>query len=383
MSPEDPIDQSPVLWPPNPEQGAAAEDGDSGFELGDDGPTDAQIALQMDLSCLVDGELDEGAAARVMVQLEESPECRSFFEDIQKFSQLHRDFSDTDRLEARIAMLGVHEIAEGVADRDLAHRLATIFYQLGKAYCLAGLDLDRFSQRVFESAVSVEVDGLPGSACTEGVNRVLDRVWGDVPGDALGPWPQDGFGPRIGARDLLVRRLEKIQDPVAKGRRLLEHAVDIDPSHEESRIYLAFLLGVDGKIVRAAELYREVFDTAMVLENRGHAAMQLGKLFYEEGDFRRALLLWRWISLVKLDLSDHRFALTHLNLGHAYFMLEDDDRSIRSYRRFFDRHLAHGRSIEEVAVLMRNDPQLNDLRLARPGFLSQMWAALPELLPVE
>ena len=36
-------------------------------------------AFQVDLSCLVDGELEDAAATRAMLHLEECPSCRGFF----------------------------------------------------------------------------------------------------------------------------------------------------------------------------------------------------------------------------------------------------------------------------------------------------------------
>jgi anti-sigma factor RsiW len=50
--------------------------------------------FQLDLSCLVDGELDEPAAARALVHLETCEMCREFFEDTRRCLRLHRDVSD-------------------------------------------------------------------------------------------------------------------------------------------------------------------------------------------------------------------------------------------------------------------------------------------------
>ena len=44
------------------------------------GMADVCTSFQMDLSCLVDGELDDGAAGRAMVHMEACECCRSFFE---------------------------------------------------------------------------------------------------------------------------------------------------------------------------------------------------------------------------------------------------------------------------------------------------------------
>ena len=63
--------------------------------------SDAELQLQSDLSCLVDDELDEVAAARVMVQMEESPECRAFFEDART-CLLYTSPSPRDKRQSRM-----------------------------------------------------------------------------------------------------------------------------------------------------------------------------------------------------------------------------------------------------------------------------------------
>ena len=196
------------------------------------GLSDAQLSLQQDLSCLVDGELDEGAAARAMVMLEEDSEARSFFDDIRRFARHHRDLSEPQRLEARVAMLGATEIARAAENIDLAHRLATIFYQLGKAYT-AAVDVN-LQERVFESAVPVDQTKTRGRGFVDGV---VDSGRADETASAVGSELWGGRDDWARARHMLNGRLEQITDPMEKGRRLLEQAAEIDPSHEESRIY--------------------------------------------------------------------------------------------------------------------------------------------------
>jgi hypothetical protein len=56
-----------------------------------------------------------------------------------------------ERLLARISSLTGAEIAGRADTIELVHKLATIFYQLGKAYVLAGTDPDYLRMRVFEA----------------------------------------------------------------------------------------------------------------------------------------------------------------------------------------------------------------------------------------
>ncbi|MEM9802066.1 MAG: tetratricopeptide repeat protein [Planctomycetota bacterium] len=350
-----------------------------------EGLTGEQLALQQELSCLVDGELDEAAAAHAMVLLEDSAEAREFFDDIQRFAHLHRDLSDPERFEARIAMLGAAEIARAAENIDLAHRLATIFYQLGKAYALAGIEPDEFRERVFESAVPVDevktrgrgfVDGHLASSA--GVDGHLASSAG-VDGHLASSGEVDGRIDWVEARHLLNGRLERIADPIEKGERLLSQAIDIDPSHEESKIYLAYLHGRADRTLRAAALYREVFDTAIDAVNRGHAAMQLGRLHYDEGDQRTALRLWRWITMSGLVRHESRFNLAYFNIGVAYAALGRDDRALDAFRRLLDIHLEDHGDVSDIAALFVENEEARRLFDSRPGFVPRLVQRLPEL----
>ena len=147
---------------PDPDAWAfdAWEDGPDGLPL-----TESQLALQQDLSALADGELDEGRAAVAMLRVEGDPHAQAFLEDLERCAKLHRDFADPDRLMARIAaMTGGTPLAD-----DLEHRLASIFYSLGKAYLLAALDPDALVERAFEAAAPIDRTRLAGRGFVDGV----------------------------------------------------------------------------------------------------------------------------------------------------------------------------------------------------------------------
>ncbi|MAG62357.1 hypothetical protein CMO84_02410 [Candidatus Woesearchaeota archaeon] len=338
-----------------------------------------EVALQENLSCLVDGELDEAAAARVMVQMEESEACRAFFDDAMRYVRLHKDMVDPARLEARLATLSgaidgvsgadpMQNIAAEAERIDLVHRLATIFYQLGKAYVLAGVDLDSFRERVFEAAVAVE----PGTSHAD--TKTTGR--GFVDGVLLtGRDAQTGVNWRQ-ARHLLNGRLERIAEPLDKGRRLLHQAIETDSDHEEAKIYLAFLMAHEGKTLRAAEIYREVFDTALSQENRGHAANQLGRLYNAEENWRKAITCWRWVTTTGLADNDPRFWMARLNIALAYAYAGDQQRSLDYFRQLLD---LHPDRVTDVAQVVGETDQLRTAIDSQPGFLEAFFARCPEL----
>ena len=333
------------------------------FHKWNGGLTEAQVALQEDLCSLVDGELDEAAAARVMVQLEESPACREFFEDIRRYARLHKDMSDPDRLMARVAMFGV-ELANEAEEIDLSHRLATIFFQLGKAYTLAAIEPELFIERVFEAAVPVEQTRSHGR--------------GFIDGAMMG-----GHGKGVdwrGARQMLNGRLERIEHPLEKGRRLLAQAVETDSHHEEAKIYLAYLYNHQGKRLKAADLYREVFETGVSMENRGHAAVQLGRLYRREDEPRKALMYWRWVIMSGLADSDARFWFVRFNIGSIYTTLRNQDRALDYFRSLLD---IHPERAADVAQLFANFEDTRAEIEAQEGFGEALMARCPEIFQIQ
>ncbi len=356
---------------PNPSMGNEAFH--DGWSMG---LSATELALQEDLSCLVDGELDEAAAARVMVQMEESEACQTFFADARRYVRLHKDMADPARLEARLAMLsGAIDAPSGPdvdmaaeADRiDLVHRLATIFYQLGKAYVLAGMDFDAFRERVFESAVAVDAEDA-GLAKTAGRGFVDGVLLSGRDANTGVDWRQ--------ARHLLNGRLEQIVEPIEKGRRLLKQAIETDADHEEAKIYLAFLMAHEGKTLRAAEMYREVFDTALSQENRGHAANQLGRLYNGEENWRKAITCWRWVTTTGLADNDPRFWMARLNIALAYAYAGNQKRSLDYFRQLLD---LHPDCVTDVAQVVGETDQLRAAIDSQPGFLEALFQRCPEL----
>lgn len=320
--------------------------------------------FQLDLSSMVDGELGEHAAARAMLHLEDCPGCRRFFEDTRDQVRLHRDMADPDRLFARIAMLtgstagSLFEEAQGI---ELVHKLATVFYKLGKAYVLSATDPD-YRERVFEKAVPVSSTQVRARGFVDGVLSTTGGEAGGVDWEA--------------ARKMLNGRLERIESPLEKGRRLLQEALSADASHEEARLYLAWLHAHEGKQLLAAREYQAVFDTAIDLANRGHAAIQLGRLHSVEEDYRRSIVCWRWVTMSGLADNDDRFFVARFNLGMVYALSGSRQRSLDYFRELLDRHPSR---VNEIAGLFARSPRLRAAIDEQPGFGEELVGTCPEL----
>lgn len=319
------------------------------------------VQFQLDLSCLVDGELDEVAGANAIAHLENCEACRAFFDDARAQVRAHRELADPEGLLARYSALVGQKHGGGLESIDLVHRLATVFYQLGKAYVLAGAD-PGFKTRVFEKATQI------GSTQTRG-RGFIDGVLASGRG-ALGgvDWRE--------ARHMLNGRLEKIESPLQKGRRLLEEALAADPGHEEARLYLAWLDAHEGKRLRAAKALRQLFRTSMSDENRAHAAVLLGKLQGEEGEHKKAVAANRWVVANGLADRDPRFFFARFNIGIHYAALGEIERSLAAFRALLDRHPDR---VGETAGFFLASAKTRALIDRQPGFAEALLLRCPEL----
>jgi len=325
---------------------------------------DVCVQFQLDLSCLVDGELDEVAGASAIAHLEDCATCRMFFDDARAQVRAHRELADPEGLLARYsALLGACEGTD-LESAGLVQRLATVFYQLGKAYVLAGVD-PGFKTRVFEKAAQVASLQTRGRGFVDGVLASGRNQLGGV------DWNE--------ARHMLNGRLERIQDPLVKGRRLLEEAVASDPEHEQARFYLAWLDVHEGKRIRASTTLRQLFRSSSSDELRAHAAVLLGKLLGEEGEHKKAVACNRWVVAVGLADRDPRFFYVHFNMGIHYAALEQRERSLAAFRGLLDRHPDR---VAESAEFFRRSPRTQALIDRQPGFAEALLKTCPELFAV-
>lgn len=319
------------------------------------------VQFQLDLSCLVDGELDEVAGANAIAHLEECEACRSFFDDARTQVRAHRELSDPEGLLARYSTLVGGKLGHGLEAVDLVHRLATVFYQLGKAYVLSAVDAG-FKTRVFEKATQVASTQTRGRGFVDGVLASGRGGLGGI------DWRE--------ARHMLNGRLEKIESPLEKGRRLLDEALAADPGHEEARLYLAWLDAHQGKRVRAAQALRQIFRTSMSDENRAHAVVMLGKLLGEEGEHKKAIACNRWVVMSGLADRDPRFFFARFNLGIHHVALGEVEKALAAFRTLLDRHPERA---GETAGFFLASSRTRALIDRQPGFAEALLTRCPEL----
>ena len=318
-------------------------------------------SFQVDLSCLVDGELDERAATRAVAHLETCEGCSEFFEDTRLQLELHRDMAEPTQLAERYAvLLGTRVDEEGP---ELVHRLATIFYQIGKAYVLAEIQPQR--TQVFEEAVKVEETRARGRGFVDGV---LEGGRDAAPGMDQVDWTS--------ARGLLNGKLAKIENALDKGQRLLGEALRIDATHEEARLYVGFAQLHRKKPLRAQKEFKRVFESALDEGNRGHAAVQLALMEASEGEYRSAITYLRWVTMSGLAELDERFFFVRFNIAMYRAHMRQQERSIAAFRELLDRS---PECAGEVAGFFARSPELRATIDSQEGFAAELLRTCPEL----
>lgn len=322
---------------------------------------DSRGELQLQLSMLVDGELDETAAGRAIAELESCPDSRDFFDSIRAQIRLHRELQDTESLRSQYAELVGCALPRDMETRQAVHRLAEIFYQLGKAYALSAHDPD-YRTRVFEEAVAVDSTRARGRGFVDGVAHREGGEYG-------------GFDWRA-KRHLLNGTLEKIEEPLVKARRLLDEALLVEPDNEPAQLYLGFLDAREGRKIAAAKRFRKIFDEAIEEGHRGHAATQLGVLHAEEGSWREALVWYRWIGMSGLADLDPRFFVAKFSAGVCYVHLGQRRRALETFRSMLDRYPER---TDELAGFFARSPVMQREIDAQPGFPDELAATCPEL----
>ncbi len=326
-----------------------------------EGLTQECVQFQLDLSSLVDGEIGELAAGRAIAHLEHCAECRTFFDDARQQVQAHREVADPDGLTHRYNELLGANVENEVEAIELVCRLANIFYQLGKAYTLAAIDPD-YHTRVFEAAVPLETTRTAGRGFVDGV------VESGRGRNAGVDW--------TGARHLFNGTLTRIEGALEKGKRLLQEALKADDGHEEARLYLAFIDVHEGRALKAARAFQDLFETAVHDVNRGHAAIQLARLYSAEEDFKKAIAYSRWLTMSGLADTEPRFFVVRFNLGTYYARLRDRRRSLAAFRELLDRHPDRR---DEAAGLFGRSTKLHACIESQPGFAEALLKACPEL----
>ncbi|MCA8948873.1 MAG: tetratricopeptide repeat protein [Planctomycetes bacterium] len=380
---------SPVVMPPTPVPGR-------GY--------DPCMQIQVDLSAMLDGELDAPSVRRVMVHSDACASCRGFLEGIRSQVRLHRELigagvdgvdgvgvgvdgprlgdgsqndgevggADHGNGSAGTVAAGAGgagsngepdgAVLDGAASlrrqlTDNRKKLSKILYELGRCFVLMGLSPD------FSKVVSKEPVPMPDMA-TRGRN-LLDEVARSESG-APADW--------VAAKDLFDGRWCSPNESLAKGQRLLTECLGLDPESFESRIYLGLVHHVRGQRTLAKKQFTLVLAGTADRVMRGYALLNLGNLHLDEGDCDGAAELLHEVVASGVVEQQPRLGMAYFNLGLAYGLKGEFDESLRWFQRLHD-ELPHRRAV--IAKELRRRSQFLHIVRSHPGIQGRFAERLP------
>lgn len=262
---------------------------------------DPCLQIQVDLSAMVDGELDPAAVRRVMVHSDLCAHCRSFLDGIRNQAKAHRQVAGIAR-EGGDGQ-GQGESAPATALSQLReqltanrHKLSRVLYELGRGFALMGLSAD-FSREVAKEPVPVPDMAMRG-------RNLLDEIARQ--GGANAEW--------VAAKDLFDGHFRSQEQCLARGQRLLSECLALDPDFHDARIYLGLVHYVHGQRALARRAFVDVLGKTDDPRTRGYALLNLSNIHLDEGDAEGAVRLLQ-------QLVDSGVIAEHPNLSTAYFNL--------------------------------------------------------------
>ena len=325
-------------------------------------PPIACNAVQVDISAMLDGELDEARVRRVLVHIEVCPQCHGFLQRLRGQLELHRSAWEQSEDLAELQQLAPFdsgaasetedpfggdlfadldeelfwgEEQEAQLARMLAEgreRLAEVLYQLGRAYILLTVH-PAFFRILSKEPVPIPEFRLRGKA-------ILDGVSGgeDAPRDENGR-PMAGFAE---ARELLDGELDSDDDNLEKGRKLLEECLLLDPGLPRARIWLGHYYWQKGEWDIAERLFRDVWrrlhlearsgeeplDPGTGVPLRIYALEHLGNLFLAKDQQYKALRIFRMIIASGAMAIHANFSTALLNFAYTCLQVGADSDGI-------------------------------------------------------
>lgn len=320
---------------------------------------DPCLQIQVDLSAMLDGELDPAGVRRVMVHSDFCASCREFLDGIRSQVRMHKRLAA-----AMVPAAGADDadttVLSQLREQLTANRrkLSRVLYELGRGFVLMGLSAD-FSREVAKEPVPVPDMAMRG-------RNLLDEVARSGAG-APGPeW--------VAAKQLFDGQVRTCEENLARGQRLLSECLGLDGECHEARIYLGLVHYVRGQRVMARRQFQEVLAQAQDRRIRGFALLNLGNLHLDEGDGEGAVALLLQLVDSGVIAEQPSLSTAYFNLGLAFGLTGQFGQCLGWFQRMV-RELPHKRSWmarelerrSQFVHLIRNHP---DARVVVEAFPS-------------
>lgn len=286
---------------------------------------DPCLQIQVDLSAMLDGELDPASVRRVTVHSDVCPSCRAFFDGIRHQVGLHKRLQQMAQPAdggGPIAAGGKCGSAPDDLHRQLTvnqRKLSRILYELGRNFALMGLSPD------FSREVAKEPMPVPDVAMR--ARNLLDEVARS---------PESGSPEWVAAHELFDGQLRTPEENLARGQRLLTECLALDPEGEDARIYLGLVHYARGQRLLARKQFEAVLDRTADSVMCGYALSNLSNILLDEGDTEGAIELLERLIASDATARQPRLIAALFNLALAYGLKLDFASSMLWFQQLHD-----------------------------------------------
>lgn len=285
---------------------------------------DPCLQIQIDLSAMLDGELDQPSVRRVLVHADVCPSCSMFLQGIRLQARANidlngifegRPLAEVD-LEAAEPLQGqrpaslAQELRQKLRDSRVA--LSRILYELGRGHVLMGTS-PRFYRAVVREPVPIPDVCMRGRNLLDEVRRLAPALQSDAAGSE---W----------VRAKLLFESTQGRSPaenLGKGIELLREVLLLRPRYHEARIYLGHAYHIRQDRDLARHEFRIVLADTDDLIMRAFALENLGNVDLEEGSPARAIPHFLALLDSGVIQREPRFFTSYFNLALAYGLLQD------------------------------------------------------------
>ena len=307
------------------QEGDEKRDENDGHHHGDQDPC---LPIQVDLSAMLDGELDPARVRRVTLHSDGCASCRSFFEGIRQQVGLHRRLAGANVLPATAGERGIaaagRKASDGKEDETLRRQLTSnqeklsrILYELGRNFTLMGLSPE-YSREVAKEPMPVPDIAMRGRSLLDEVAR--------TPSEVVAPeW--------VAAKELFDGQLRSPDENLARGQRLLTECLSLDAVADDARIYLGLVHYARGQRALARKQFQLVLDHSKSDVMRAFALSNLSNILLDEGDFEGAIALLLQVVESGVVARQPRLSATLFNLALAYGLNGTFERSLHWFGR--------------------------------------------------
>ena len=335
------------------------------------------LQIQMDLSAMLDGELDSASIRRVMVHSDVCECCKAFLGGIRAQLVAHQTLAPV--------IAGTRTTAATRLTRQLCEnrdQLAKIFYELGRGFVLMGVSPD-FTRLVEREPVPIPDVFMRGRNLLDEVQRSIQQsIQRSMGGDERPALTNVPLGTEwVRAQSLFQSgHLGTPQENLVKGKKLLAESLMLRPDFHQARIYLGHAHQVAGECDQARREFSLVLEQSTDPMMRIFALLHLGSAFIEDHQEARAIPHLLELVQSKIDPRHEMVFATIFNLALAHGRLGQLAEAQKWFTRLYA-EFPHKRRV--VGQWLKQQTLLATALAQQPGLPEHFAAAFPGWFPIQ